>query len=149
MKHLAHWIVCLALLAGCRSQTQSRHVGHAPFSDVFLTSDPKFAGGTNLCLVIDSAERVQEWDRLVAARATAALVESSRFAGQFKLVIFFIRNNPRVQSGNVAAFTASQLEGIALLFDAGKEFNSQQSWVVRGLPKKQEDAESAPRELTQ
>jgi hypothetical protein len=142
MRNFRYWMLCLAVVAVCGSQAVAEQTAPTSFSDVFLTSDPKFAPGTNLCLVLDTpAGRGHEYDRLVAEHATAALQQSRRFAGRFKYVIFFVSRGPESEEGSVAAFTLTQLEEIAKLFDAGKEFNSRQSWVARALPKNQEDAD--------
>jgi hypothetical protein len=107
-------------------------------SAAFLTDNPDFAPGTNLCIVIKTpANRAAEYDRLVAQHAKAALQRAKPLTGKFEYVVFFVRRSPEAKSGGVAAFTLAHLKDIAKLYESGKEFNSRQSWVSRTLPAKQ------------
>jgi hypothetical protein len=123
---------------GCRSESTTPQKTQLPFSTVFITTDADFAPGTNLCVVLDTpAARGAECDQAVAEHAAAALQAAKKATGHFQYVVFFLRRTPESKSGSVAAFTLTQLQDIAKLSEAGKEFNSRQSWVLRTLPAKQ------------
>lgn len=138
MRCLACWICCAMLFPACRSETTPPEKTERPFSDVFVTADPAFAPGTNLCVVLDTpAARGDEYDHAVAQHSAAALQAAQQVTNGCSSVIFFLRKRPRATSGSVASFTLAQLQDITKLYESGKKFNSRQSWVSRTLPQKQ------------
>lgn len=130
--------VHLQRLGNAQSNSTSTQKTESQFSDVFITTDPDFAPGANVCVVLDTtAGDGRAMDRAVARHAAAALQAAQQIKGEFQYVVFFMRRTPESKYGNVAAFTVAQLQDIIKLSDSGKVFKSRQSWVSRALPARQ------------